>query len=286
MNSSQIIIADSGSTKTEWILIEDKQVIASISTVGMNPYFINENEIIALFEKEIIHRININECNNLFFYGAGCGSEQGKSIIQNALSKLLKKTTVHIETDLLGAARSVCNAKEGIAAILGTGSNSCYFDGKVIVENTPSLGFILGDEGSGAHLGKTLITAILSQQAPSEINNLFYEKIKLSKQEILKSIYKKPFPNRFLASFSTFIFQNRTHPFIETLINSCFEMFFEKYICRYSNTNNNEIGFIGSIAFYFKEYLETIANAKNLRITTIQKSPIEGLIKFHLTGVL
>lgn len=286
MHSDQIIIVDSGSTKTQWVILERGQVVQTIHSVGMNPYFITENEIAEIFKKEILPKINVTHCSSLFFYGAGCASDQGKASIRNVFSKILVKTEIHVETDLLGAARAVCNSQEGMAAILGTGSNSCYYDGNAIVESIPSLGYILGDEGSGAHLGKALITAILSLQAPEDIRNLFYEKTGLAKEKILTNIYKTSFPNRFLASFAIFIFDNRTNPFIETIINTCFESFFDKHICRYANAKTNEIGFVGSIAFYFREYLETIANAKGYRISTIQKSPIESLIEFHLNSNL
>lgn len=279
-----ILIADSGSTKTDWRLIDDKKQIHQYVTQGINPYFQDSDGIVTMLGNELIPQLsNIsNLISQIYFYGAGCGAESKKTIVHSALSKNFPIATIIVETDLLGAARSVCGANEGIAAILGTGANTCYYDGNKIVENISSLGYVLGDEGSGAHIGKTFIQAYLNKEMPKELSNRFYERFKLSKDEILDNIYKQPMPNRFLASFSKFIYQNLKEQFVVDLVANCFEQFFDKHICKYPKHKEVKLSCVGSVAFYYSNIFRAVASNKEVNIDKIIETPIAGLTLYHL----
>ena len=287
-----ILIADSGSTKTDWRLIDDKKQIHQFATQGINPYFLTSDEIANLLESELIPQMSFKTLNLpagqagfellIYFYGAGCASDSKKQIVQTALSKIFPEANVIVETDLLGAARSVCGSHEGITAILGTGANTCYYDGNKIVENTPSLGYVLGDEGSGAHIGKTFIQAYLNKEMPQELSNRFYERFKLGKDEILDAVYKQPMPNRFLASFSKFIYQNLKEQFVVNLVADCFGQFFDKHICKYAKHKEVKLSCVGSVAFYYSNILRAVALNKGVTIDKIIETPIAGLTLYHL----
>lgn len=280
-----ILIADSGSTKTDWRLIDENRQIHQYSTQGINPYFQTTGQIGEILKSELIPQLKPEFFNlkaEIFFYGAGCRVEDKKQIVRQALSELLPKSQIEINTDMLGAARSLCGSKPGIAAILGTGANTCYYDGKVIVENRTSLGYVLGDEGSGAHIGKTFIQAYLNEELPADLSNRFYERFKLNKDDIIDAVYRKPMPNRFLASFSKFICQNLKEQFIIDMIAGCFTCFFDKHICKYAMHKELKLSCTGSVAFYYSNILRGVATRKGVNIDTIVEAPIAGLTLYHL----
>lgn len=285
-----ILIADSGSTKTDWRLIDENKKIHQFATTGINPYFQSSEQIAEMLRKELIPQLKSEIWNldsdsyrdEIFFYGAGCGAESKKEIVNEALQKIFPEAEITIETDMLGAARSLCGRNAGIAAILGTGANTCYYDGEIIAENKASLGFVLGDEGSGAHIGKTFIQAYLNKEMPEVIANRFFERFKLSKDEILDFVYKQPLPNKFLASFSKFIYQNLKEQYIVDLVADCFNQFFEKHICKYEKHKEVKLSCTGSVAFYYSNILRAVASNKGVNIDTIIESPIAGLTLYHL----
>ncbi|MBL0329236.1 MAG: N-acetylglucosamine kinase [Bacteroidetes bacterium] len=280
-----ILIADSGSTKTDWRLIDSKKQIHQFAGKGINPYFQTTDQIIVALENELIPHLKTQlseEELEIFFYGAGCGAIDKKEIVKTALSACFPKAKIYVETDMLGAARSLCGRNAGIAAILGTGANTCYYDGENIIENRASLGYLLGDEGSGAHIGKTFIQAYLNQEMPKELSNRFYERFKLGKDEILDAVYKKPMPNTFLASFSKFIYQNLKEQFIIDLVAGCFNAFFDKHICKYPKYKEVKLSCTGSVAFYYSNILRAVALEKGVSIDTITETPIAGLTLYHL----
>lgn len=278
-----LLIADSGSTKTDWRLIDKNKKIHQYSTQGLNPYFLNSEDIVTILNKELLSDSTINTTASfkIYFYGAGCGHESKKEIVWAALNQLFPDAAIEINTDLLGAARALCGTEPGIAAILGTGSNTCYYDGKNIIENRASLGYILGDEGSGAHIGKTFIQAYLNQEMPEELANRFYQRFKLSTNDILDTVYKKPMPNRFLASFSKFIYQNLKEQFVIDLIVNCFEQFFDRHICKYEKHKELKLSCVGSVAFYYSNILRGVALKKGVAIDKIVETPIAGLTLYH-----
>jgi N-acetylglucosamine kinase-like BadF-type ATPase len=280
-----ILIADSGSTKTDWRLIDADKKIHQFGTQGINPYFQTKEEITSVFEKEIpenIKSIIKDQKAEINFYGAGCSAEDKKQLVKEALASAFSLADIFIESDMLGAARSVCGHEPGIAAILGTGMNSCYYDGKKIAENRTSLGFILGDEGSGAHLGKTLIQYYLNDELPAGLTDRFNERFKLSKNEIIDAVYKKPMPNRYLASYSKFIYQNLKEQFIIDMVSKCFIEFFDKHICKYSKHKQLKLSLVGSVAFYYSNILRSVAEDKGINIDVVVETPIAGLTLYHL----
>ncbi len=280
-----ILIADSGSTKTDWRLIDEKKQIHQFSSQGINPYFQTIEQISEILKTELLPQLNFQTLNlelEIFFYGAGCRVDDKKAIVSAALSAHFPVARIGVHTDLLGAARSLCGSQPGIAAILGTGANTCFYDGEKIVENRTSAGFILGDEGSGAHIGKTFVQAYLNDELPAALAERFYERFKMSKDDIIDSVYRKPMPNRFLASFSKFIYQNLKEQYIIDLVAGCFEQFFDKHICKYQQHKDVKLSCTGSVAFYYSNILRAVAGKKNVNIDTILETPIAGLTLFHL----
>ena len=273
-----ILIAESGSTKTDWILLGSKGVIKRQQTLGINPYHQNKSSIV-----NIISSLNqFDSISKIFFYGAGCAVDEKKQIIKDSLLEIFPDTNCEINSDILAAARSVCGIEKGIACIIGTGSNSCLYNGKDIEHNVPPLGYILGDEGSGAVMGKKLIADILKNLAPAEIKNAFYKKYELDYGEIINKVYKEEAPSRFLAQFTVFLSENIDSPYVSQLVKNSFREFFERNIKQYDNHNSLPIHFIGSIAFYFKKELQIVAKETGLSLGKIQQSPLEGLIQYHL----
>jgi glucosamine kinase len=277
-----IIIADSGATKTDWRLIHGRQDIRSFQTGGFNPFFVNSLHIKDEVDKELVPFIDSMHVKEVFFYGAGCSAVEQCIIVEDGLKPVFPDARIKIENDLLGAARSMCGHSEGIACILGTGSNSCFFDGKMITANIPSLGYILGDEGSGAYIGKKMLKEILSLSAPAEISDLFMKKFNYNRTDILAHLYKHEMPSRFLASFMKFVNENITHPFMHEIVRSSFSDFFDTQVLKYQRYTEVPVCCIGSVAFFFSEILKETAKEKGISISKIVQSPIEGLTEYHL----
>lgn len=280
MVSDTILIADSGSTKTEWRLASvSNSSIGSCTSNGINPFYQTTGDILESLKAEF----KINNCHpkEVFFYGAGCANTEKNAIVKVALLNYFETENITINSDLLGAARSLCQHKNGIACILGTGSNSCYYNGNDIVKNISPLGFIIGDEGSGAVMGKILIGNILKNQLPTELIKLFFEEYNTNANEIVNHIYKKPFPNRYLAQYTKFISKHIHHKALEQMVLSCFNDFITRNVLQYDNVENLEISFTGSIAFYFKEQLKKTMDNFGLKLGNINPSPMEGIVNYH-----
>ena len=280
-----ILIADSGSTKTDWRLIDDSRKIHQCATQGFNPYFRTSDDLSSIIKNELLTQFSIlnpESIINIFFYGAGCGAVSKKEIVYSAVKKEFLLAIIEVNTDMIAAARATCGQHAGLVAILGTGANTCYYDGKQIAENISSLGYVLGDEGSGAHIGKTFIQAYLNKEMPENLALRFYERFKLSTDEILDAVYKQPYPNRFLASFSKFIYQNLKEQYIIDLVAGCFHQFFDKHICKYKKHNSVKLSCVGSVAYYYSNILRAVAADKGVNIDTIIETPIAGLTLYHL----
>ncbi len=279
--SIMILIADSGATKTDWRLISNKSEVCNVKTIGFNPYFIDTDEIVKVLNDTLIPYLFENKVIKIFFYGAGCSTPQKNDIIVKALQKLFDKTEIHVEHDILGAARSLFGNNEGIACILGTGSNSCFYNGVSTTEGSPSLGFIYGDEGSGAQMGKLLLEAYMKKKLPTEIHTKFSETYLYSIEDILTNTYKKPSPNRFLASFTTFFNENKNSDYLKAIEIKCFNDFIDYFITSYDNYKQVPIGFVGSVAYFFSDSLKQAFSDRGLSVNKIVKAPIEGLIEYH-----
>jgi N-acetylglucosamine kinase-like BadF-type ATPase len=275
-----MLIADSGSTKTHWCVI-DAQGKKLIQTIGINPYQMNNEAIKEVLEKELYPYLSSETIADVHFYGAGCSTHQKCSQIDSVLQDFFKTANIEVHHDLLGAARALCGHEKGIACILGTGCNSCYFDGKEITDQIYSLGYVLGDEGSGAYMGKILIRDYYQNRLPAEIQQLFKEEYNPVLEHILDNIYNQPRPNRYLASFSPFICKNIAHPYLHELVSSSFDDFFSKYVLKFNEAQTTKIHFLGSIAYHFSDILKESAQKAGLQIGKIYESPIQGLVDYH-----
>lgn len=277
-----ILIADSGSTKTDWCLVKDKQTVKRFQTQGFNPYFVSSEEMAAALSVDFPALFDIQQTDQVFFYGAGCSSPSKQEVINKALGSVFSKhTDIYVEHDMLAAGRALFGKDKGIAAILGTGSNSCLYDGEQIVEDLFSLGYMFGDEGSGAHLGKNFIALYLKKKVPDEIGEAFRDFYALSDEEILTEVYKKANPNRFLASFTVFLKARLDHPFIQDLTESCFDAFFTEQIRQFTDYRKLPFSCIGSVGYHFKEVIQRVASRHGVRTESFQISPMEGLLSFH-----
>lgn len=278
-----ILIADSGATKTDWMIVSDN-ITKTIGTEGINPFHQSEdyirNTIISSFLPQLEKEENIckDSISEIYFYGAGCLPEPALKI-EKILKECFPKATVQANTDLLGAARALCGRNPGIACILGTGANSCMYDGEKIISNVSPLGYILGDEGSGAYLGKRFISDCLKQQLPEYIKTGLLDEFNLTQADILNKVYREPQANRFLASITTYIYKVRKDPYVKVFLNECFTDFFKRNIMGYDTSY--EISFVGSVAWYFQEYIKEAAEHLGLKIGTFIKEPIWGLKEFH-----
>lgn len=274
-----ILIAESGSTKTEWCLVDETNIVEHCLTEGINPFFESRKEISHTIRLQLPSVFFKTKFDKIYFYGAGCSSPEKKSIVKASLEAQFKTPSV-VESDLLGAARSLFNNEAGIACILGTGSNSCYYDGSEIVKNIKSLGYILGDEGSGASIGKVFLSDCLKGMAPEKLVKLFYEKYKINEDDILDYVYTKPFPNRMLSVLSFFLSEHLHHPYVLNLIYRNLKSFFERNVLQYDYVNTR-IRFVGSVAYMYADLLQNIADELKIDIDIIIENPINGLIQFH-----
>lgn len=274
-----ILIADSGSTKTDWCLVDNGVLVKQIFTKGTNPFFQTEDEIRAEVSENLLPYLNTAKVDAVWFYGAGCAFPEKNEIVRAAIARHLD-VPIEVGSDLLGAARGLCGRQPGIACILGTGSNSCFYDGKEIVSNVSPLGFILGDEGSGAVLGKMLVGDVLKNQLPAALKEEFLARYELTPAIILERVYKKPFPNRFLASLSPFLVEHLDVPEIHTLVLNGFKAFFDRNVKQY-DYKQYPVHLIGSLAYYYRPVLQEAAEQTGVRLGTIKQSPMEGLISYH-----
>ena len=276
-----ILIADCGSTKADWRLIGENGYTEDFNTRGFNPFLHSSDVVRDALKTELLPGLKGSQVAEIYFYGAGCSDPYRCSIIESALTDLFPKALINVDHDLLAAARATCGEEAGISCILGTGSNSCLYDGEVITDNVTNLGHILGDEGSGYHLGKSLAQAYFYRELPSHLHQAFEDFCPLGKREILNEIYNKGKTNVFLSSFAQFIANHKEDPFIEQLIKEAFEIFVLRHVCKYKDYENLPVSFIGSIAFHFQDILLKVLESHFIQAGVIVKKPIERLVAFH-----
>jgi glucosamine kinase len=273
------LIADSGSTKTNWVLLSgDQQPVERFSTSGINPFYQNQATIVSVLEGLDLQGKVPRE---VFFYGAGCVGEAQLKSVEGALIQHFPTARIEVASDLLAAARSLCGHQCGIAAILGTGSNSCYYDGRGVVDHVSPLGFILGDEGSGAVLGRKLVGDVLKKQLPEPVCKAFYEKYRLDALAIIEKVYRQPFPNRFLAQFTLFLLEHIDEPAVNQLVKSSFVDFFERNIRLYTDGLVLPIHFTGSVAWHFRSVLSMAAEEAGFQLGKVVPNPMDGLADYH-----
>lgn len=275
------LIADSGSTKTDWV-IKNSEGEHSFQSAGINPFYQTAEEIIPVLEKEVVPNL-LGTVEKVYFFGAGCADEKTSKPVFDALTKCISSANmIEVASDMLGAARGLCGHEPGLACILGTGANNAYYDGANIVRSIGSLGFWLGDEGSGSYLGKTLVVNFLQNELPEHLHLKFAAQFsEVNRLSVLDNAYKKPYPNRYFAAFSVFIAENKADPFLQNLIENAFVLFVQKYICKHSEAKTVPVHFTGSIAFYYQDILKIVLENNGLQPGRILRSPLEGLLQYY-----
>lgn len=274
------LIIDSGATKANWTLAHQQEIQLQVHTQGLHPLLMPNETLRALSEEA--RRRGISSASNIFYYGTGCKVESSRQRLRIILQQVFPKANrVEVDTDLMGAAQALCQRAPGVACILGTGSNSCLFDGEKITQNNGGYGFILGDEGSGAAIGKDLMADFLNKQIPGHLREQLIEKYKLTSAEIIESTYRRPAPSRYLASFAPFLLENIEEDYIHNLVKKQFVAFLKKYILTYDHVREIPVHFTGSIAWYFRSYVELALDQFHLQKGIFLPEPMEGLVQFH-----
>ena len=275
------LIADSGSTKTTWVLLDRGIVKKTVNTPGLNPYFHTSGSIRAILRADLVTELVADDVRQIFFYGAGCSTENKNALLTEAMRDFFRHASIRIFHDILGAARALLGKEPGIACILGTGCNSCYYDGKEITTGVPSLGYIFGDEGAGSNIGKRFMEKYLKDKLPQDLKEEFQQTYNLTLEDILNSLYNLPYPNRFLASFSEFIAPRQSHPFLRDIVRSSLADFFVEQVKKYDNYREVPVSFVGSIAHHYREILLEVASVNKVNVGKVLQSPMEGLIEYH-----
>lgn len=278
-----IIIADGGSTKTNWCLVTDEGKKVLFNTEGYNPYFSSTDYIIRSLKDQLPNDLDIEHISEVNYYGAGCSVPDRQKIVEEAMKVVFKNARINIGHDLLAAARAVLGINEGFAAILGTGTNTCIYDGKNIVQNIDSLAYILGDEGSGCYIGKKLLGDYVRGYMPEAVRTEFWETFKLTPDDVIENVYTKPLPNRFCASFSKFVYDNTVNiEYSRNLVKSSFDDFFRNLVCHYPDYQKYTFNCIGSVGYSFRNVLEEVVLENGMVMGNIIRSPIDNLVKYHL----
>lgn len=275
------LIVDSGSTKASWGLLEGNEHKTTVHTAGLNPYFHTSESIDAILKAELLPFIITDHIREIHFYGAGCSTGKNDDLIRWALLDHFHHAGVFVYHDILGAARALFGKKEGISCILGTGCNCCYYNGNEIFSKVDSLGYLFGDEGAGSYLGKNLMADYLKRRLPADLQIEFDSVYKLTLEDILNSLYNLPYPNRFLASFSSFLAPRKDHPYVRKLVLDSFLAFFAAQVSHYENYQSLPVSFVGSIAHHYRDILEDAASREGIHIGDVIKAPLDGLLKYH-----
>lgn len=276
------LIADSGSTKCAWALT-GKAGTHTFTTSGLNPWFLDKVGLTNVLEKELKKHLP-KTIHEIYFYGTGLGHLANKKMLKALLTHFFPAAKTEVQTDILAAARAVCNKEKGLAAILGTGASVCFYNGQKITKNKPGLGYVLGDEGSGAYLGKKVLQAYLYDMLDADLREKFQAQFETNKTTILEHVYTMPLPNKYMASFTAFLAANRGHYMVENILEDGFRDFFSTHIASFKESDKYPVGFVGSIAFGFKDILENLCLEYHFKPGKILRDPLEGLIAFHNKG--
>ena len=279
--SSVKLIADSGATKAEWCLLQGKKA-QTIFTQGISPYFFDTDQITEILQKELLPSLKAVKIDEVYYYGTGCINPNNNRIVKQSVKNVFKDlTTLEVTHDVMAAARALYGDDKGVACILGTGSSSCYYNGKKIVVNKPGLGYVLGDEGSGAYLGKKVLQYYLYNTFDEELTGRFNIKYNLTSADILEKVYKKPLANRYLASFTPFLSENRGHYMVENIIEDGLNDFFFHHICKFGESWTMPVSFVGGVSYHFQDVLKELCRSYEFTPGKILKNPMEGLIAYH-----
>jgi N-acetylglucosamine kinase-like BadF-type ATPase len=275
-----ILIADSGASKTDWRLIDDKGEIAQHRGIGFNPNYQTAAEMVSELQDDFLLDLR-GKIDVIYYYGSGCTSPKNRAQVESALRSLFKKIEINIDHDLMAAARATCGHEGGIACILGTGSNSCDYDGEIIIDNRPAPGYILGDEGGGAYIGRKFLADFIHEEMPKKIRQKVLDTFQLDTYSIIEHVYQRPFPGRYMASFCRFITENKHEPYCYMLYYNAFQDFFKKHVMKYENYKKKKVNFVGSIAFYNSDILRNAAYDVDIHVNLIIEGPIAGLALYH-----
>ena len=282
-----IAIVDGGSTKCDWVILDKfGKVFLKTETIGFNPNIIDSEMIVPEIEKNNNLLTIKDSLQKVFFYGSGCGVPENVALVENEFQKVFKNAEVTVKEDLTAAAYAAYNGKPAIVCILGTGSNSCYFDGEKIKRDLPSLGFLIGDEGSGSAIGKNLLRRFFMKKLPSDLQNDFIEKYNLTIEDAIKNMYHNPRANAYLANFNKFVVERKSHPYFQNMVFDEMKNFLDYQVLPYEEAKDAEINFIGSIAFYYEDILRAAAAELNLNVGCIVQKPIESLVDYHKKYIL
>jgi len=282
-----VAIVDSGSTKSDWVILDDfKKVFLKTETIGFNPNFISRELIVPEIESNTSLTTVKNSIKKIYFYGSGCGVQQNCDTIIEELGRVFNHAEIIVKEDLTAAAYAAYRGKPAIVCILGTGSNSCYFDGQDIRIQLPSLGFLVGDEGSGSAIGKQLVRRFFMQKLPEDLSVEFEKTYNLTVEEALKNMYHTSRPNAYLADFNKFVVERKDHPYFQKMVFEEMLNFFDYQVLPYKESDNAEVNFIGSIAYYYEEILRSAAAKLHLEVGQIVQKPIESLVGYHIQYIL
>lgn len=278
-----IIIADGGSTKTNWCLVNDAHQKINFNTEGYNPYFSDTQYIVNSLRSSLPADLDLSQITELYYYGAGCSVGEKTAIVVKAMETVFTSAKVEVGHDLLAAARALLGIDAGFAAILGTGTNSCLYNGEEITHNVDSLGYFLGDEGSGSFIGKRLLRDYMRGFMPGNLGEVFFETYGLTNEAILDNLYNKPLPNRFCASFSKFIYDHNNYvEYTRDVVGEAFRAFFKNIVSRYPDYQNYSLNCIGSVGYNFRDILGEVAQEYGMKVGKIMRSPIDDLVRYHL----
>ncbi|MDT3403234.1 N-acetylglucosamine kinase [Mucilaginibacter terrae] len=279
-----IIVADSGSSKTDWVLASDKQESVKFSTAGLNPFFLSEKEIIKIIQEQAPVMVNhFPLIEEIYFFGAGCSSPDKREVVSNALSHIFPRAFVSVDSDLLGSAYATCGTHKGLVCVLGTGSNISFFDGEDVTTGKHGLGYVLGDEGSGTWFGKNLITDYMYGRMPADVNAKFCTEFNLTKDDIITNVYLKRGANSYLASFARFLSEVKTTEYGKQLIKRGLQEFIDTDIKSYAQYQEYTCHFVGSIAYFFTNELKELCAENGISAGKIIRHPIDGLVDFILS---
>ncbi|MCU7619159.1 ATPase [Chryseobacterium sp. PBS4-4] len=282
-----IAIVDSGSTKSDWVILDEfKNVFLKTETIGFNPNFISRELIVPEIEKNTSLNTVKNSITKIFFYGSGCGVKQNCDTIEQEVGRVFTNAKITVREDLAAAAYAAYNGKPAIVCIMGTGSNSCYFDGENLKIKLPSLGILIGDEGSGSAIGKQLVRRFFMQKLPQDLHEEFENTYHLTIDEALKNMYHSTRPNAFLADFNKFVVERKDHPYFIQMVSEEMKNFFEYQVIPYEESKESEINFIGSIAYYYENILRSVASELQLNVGHVVQKPIESLVNYHIKYIL
>jgi len=275
-----ILIADSGASKTDWRVIDNNGAILQHRGTGFNPNYQTAAEMVTELQDNFLLELR-GKVETIYYYGAGCTSAKNRAQVEDALRSLYKHAEINVDHDLMAAAKATCGHESGIACILGTGSNSCDYDGEFIIDKRPAPGYILGDEGGGAYIGRKFLSDFIHEEMPKKIREKVLDKFSLSNEEIIEHVYQKPFPGRYMASFCRFITENKNEPYCYMLYYNAFQDFFKKHVMKYEAYKKKKVNFVGSIAFYNSDILRNAAYDVDIHVNLVIESPIAGLTLYH-----